>query len=145
MNFPNLVVPNISFPDVNSLLDGDILDVIVNVFKFLFSLIVVFVDCILNFVDQLYTINTYISDLTLAINNGNVNGLPIIQVIGAYRFLVGDMIFQLTYAFVVFGCSFTLYKLFLVLYRRYKETKKEITATGHSAKGISTILNTFFK
>ena len=116
MNFPNLVVPNISFPDINSLLDGDILDVIVNVFKFLFSLIVVFVDCILNFVDQLYTINTYISDLTFAINNGNVNGLPIIQVIGAYRFLVGDMIFQLTYAFVVFGCSFTLYKLFLVLY-----------------------------
>lgn len=132
-------------PDISTLFDGNILDIIINIFKLIFSLLTALIDCIFSFTTTLLELNQYIVNMVSSIEGGNVEGLPIVQVIGAYRFLVGDMIFKLSYLLIVTGCFFVLYKLCLILYRKYKEAKGDVLSKGNSAKGITSLITQFFK
>nr|WP_295683676.1 hypothetical protein [uncultured Lachnoclostridium sp.] len=83
--------------------------------------------------DALIDITAWIDNMITALNTGNVSGLPILQGVGAYRYLVGDLVFYLTYVTIVIGCLFTIYKLFQLIY-------KEISGSMQSSF-MSTLFN----
>lgn len=131
-------------PTLKELLNGNIIDIIKNIFITIFDIIVAIFEYIFKFTETLIGINVYILNLITSIENGNVEGLPFLEVIGAYRFLVGDTIFNLTYLLIVSGAFFTLYKLLLILYRRYTEAKKDTNSSGNSLNKILSLVNKFF-
>lgn len=131
-------------PTIQDLLNGNIVDIIKNIFTTIFIIIVAVIDYIFKFVETLMEINLYILNMINSVESGNVDGLPFLEVIGAYRFLVGDTIFYLTYMMIISGAFFTLYKLLLVLYRRYTDAKKDTTSSSNSLKSIFTIITNFF-
>lgn len=134
----------LDLPTIHDLLNGNIIDIIKNIFITIFDIIVAVFDYIFKFTDILVRVNVYVLNLITSVEKGNVEGLPFLEVIGAYRFLVGDTIFNLTYMMVVTGAFFTLYKLLLVLYRRYTEAKKDTNSSGNSLNKILSMVNKFF-
>ena len=131
-------------PTIQDLLNGNIVDIIKNIFTTIFTIIVAVIDYIFKFAETLMEINLYILNMINSVESRNVDGLPFLEVIGAYRFLVGDTIFYLTYMMIISGAFFTLYKLLLVLYRRYTDAKKDTTSSSNSLKSIFTIITNFF-
>lgn len=134
----------LDLPTLNELLDGNIIDIIKNIFTTIFMILVAVIDYIFKFVETLLGINIYILNMITSVESGSVEGLPFLEVIGAYRFLVGDTIFNLTYVMIVSGALFTLYKLLLVLYRRFTEAKKDTTSSSNSINGIFSLITKFF-
>lgn len=135
----------LDLPTLNELLDGNIIDIIKNIFTTIFMILVAVIDYIFKFVETLMGVNIYILNMITSVESGSVEGLPFLEVIGAYRFLVGDTIFNLTYMMIVSGALFTLYKLLLVLYRRFNEAKKDTTSSSNSINGIFSLVTNFFK
>lgn len=135
----------LDLPTIQDLLNGNIVDIIKNIFTTIFTIIVAVIDYIFKFVETLMEINLYILNMINSVESENVGELPFLEVIGAYRFLVGDTIFYLTYMMIISGAFFTLYKLLLVLYRRYIDAKKNTTSSSNSLKGIFSTITDFFK
>lgn len=134
-----------NLPDIHTLLNGNIIDVIKNIFKTIFMVINAMFDYLFRFVEILSRINLYIVNLISSIESGNVDGLPFLEFIGAYRYLVGDTIFELTYMSIVCGALFTLYKLLLILYRRFKDAKNDTVSNSNSLGTILSVVTKFFK
>lgn len=86
------------------------------IFSILFSIISSIVSAIEMFYKSLVDITAWIDNLITGLTTGNVDGLPVLEAIGTYRYLVGDTIFYLTYMLIVTGCLFTIYKLCLLIY-----------------------------
>lgn len=137
--------PMFSLPVLEELVSGgNILDIIISIFTVLFDALMTLVDYLVRFSNLLFDINDYLKNLSTSIQLGNIEGLPILQTIGAYRFLVGDNIFYLSYTLISGGCLFTLYRLCLIVFKRFRDTKTEITTTGNSVQGIKGIITSFF-
>lgn len=139
-------VPNITLPDLQLLFkNNSILNIIITLFITLLNAFSAIVDGVIQFTDVLMETNDYVINMASSIESGTAGNFPIAEFIGAYRFLVGDNLFRLTYLSVVIGCFFTLYKLFLIVYRRYRETKTEITVGGNSISSLTDRFTNFLK
>lgn len=72
-------------------------------------------------------------------------GLPVVDAIGVFRYLVGDMAFYVIYMAVLFGCLFTIYKLVCLLMEAYHALKEQTTAGSYSSNALVEMLTKFFK
>ena len=72
-------------------------------------------------------------------------GLPVVEAIGVFRYLVGDMAFYVIYMAVLFGCLFTIYKLVCLLMEAYHALKEQTTAGSYSSNALVEMLTKFFK
>lgn len=75
------------------------------------------IDAITMLYDALIDITAWVDNMITALTSGSTNGLPLLEGIGAYRYLVGDLVFYLTYVTIVIGCLFTIYKLIQLIYK----------------------------
>ena len=124
-----------TFEDIGAAILGVvelILDMFVNVY-----------DALNEFYSMLKEFNDMVVSMT---KNPSVNtGLPVVEAIGVFRYLVGDVIFYIIYLAVLFGCLFTIYKLVCLLMEGYHALKEQATAGSYSGQALVDMLFNFFK
>lgn len=132
-------------PSGEGFLNGNILESIVSFFDFIFTFIGNVVTAMTNFYDTLVEVNTYVIDLGNSAQSGITNGIPVLETVGLYRYLMGDPVFYMTYILVVTGCLFTIYKLVLLFIKTFKEMRNSITGNGKTSVGLVGLLSKIFK
>ena len=131
-------------PSGEGFLNGNILESIVSFFDFIFTFMGNVVTAMTNFYDTLVEVNTYVIDLGNSAQSGITNGIPVLETVGLYRYLMGDPVFYMTYILVVTGCLFTIYKLVLLFIKTFKEMRNSITGTGKTSKGLLSFVSKLF-
>ena len=98
-------------------------------------------------VQALRDFNTMLSDfddrielMTLSCGSSEFSGMPIIDAIGTFRYLTGDLAFYMIYFTVLVGCLLTIYKLVVLLFDAISSLLENIT--GGASKGALTRLVT---
>lgn len=115
INVPNIQIPEIDFNGFGN----NIIDVISKIIDLVFSIISGVLTALVNFYQTLINVNDYMSVLVDSCKNNNAGSLPLIDIIGLYRFIVTDPVFYMTYMLVLVGCFFTIYKLIVLLIQGY--------------------------
>lgn len=93
------------------------------------------------FNNMLLNQHVILQDMIDQVETGYYEGVNIVTLVGAYRYLVGDILFYYTYLVVTMGAGFLVYRTILVLFKLYKD----MTTTGTSLSKESLNLWTFFK
>lgn len=100
----------------------------------IFDIIWQIIGSIVNAIEMLYksliNITAWIDNLIDGIISGNIDNLPVLEAIGTYRYLVGDLIFYLTYMLIVTGCLFTIYKLVILIYSEITKMRSSMLFGG---------------
>lgn len=100
-------------------------------------------DALNEFLSMLKEFNQKIVAMSL---NPNADvGLPVVEAIGTFRYLVGDVAFYVIYMCVLFGCLFTIYKLVCLLVEAWHALKEQASAGSYSASAIGSIITKFFR
>ena len=111
MDFLMLINKAITPPSLDGFSGGSLIENIGSFFSFIFTFFGNIVSAITNFYDTLVEINTYVIELGDSAQSGVTGGLPVLESVGLYRYLMGDPVFYMTYILVLAGCLFTIYKL----------------------------------
>ena len=95
------------------------------------------VDMIIHVVDALTTFYNLLDDfdkkIVLMINSSGTSefvGMPIVESIGVFRYLVGDIAFYMIYLVVLTGCLLTIWKLTSLLLEAINALVEQITGTS---------------
>lgn len=131
-------------PVIEDFVSGDFFEIVEKIITFILQFISNAYFALLEFYNALVEINGYVRLLTLSSTSGNIEGLPLLEIIGAYRFLVTDPIFYLTYVLIASGCMFTLYKLFLLIKASIIDFKDTIATKGITTSSYMNILKQLF-
>lgn len=116
---------------------------IVEVVTLIFDAFVNVHEALNEFYNMLKDFNDTIVSMT---RNPSANtGLPVVQAIGVFRYLVGDVAFYVIYMAVLFGCLFTIYKLVCLLLEAFHALKEQVTAGSYSGNALVEMLIKFFK
>lgn len=145
MNIPNFDLPQISIPGLDNF-TGTIIDFISGIIDMFFSIIFGLYSALVGFYDLLVNVNAYIILLCQSCKNNNVNSLPLIDIIGLYRYIVTDPVFLMTYVLILSGCFFTIYKLIILLIKMFSMMKNGVQ-TGNNTKTsfLDLLKNKIFK
>lgn len=144
MDFLMLINKAITPPSFDNFSGGSLIENIGSFFSFIFTFFGNILSAITNFYDTLVEINTYVIELGDSAQSGLTNGLPVLESVGLYRYLMGDPVFYMTYILVLAGCLFTIYKLILLLVKTFKEMKDNIISGGKTKSALVGILGKFF-
>lgn len=144
MDFLMLMNKAITPPSLDGFSGGSLIENIGSFFSFIFTFFGNIVSAITNFYDTLVEINTYVIELGDSAQSGVTGGLPVLESVGLYRYLMGDPVFYMTYILVLAGCLFTIYKLILLFVKTFKEMKENITSGGKTKSALVGILGKLF-
>lgn len=72
-------------------------------------------------------------------------GLPVVQAIGTFRYLVGEVAFHVIYICILFGCLFTIYKLVCLLLEAWNVLKARVKGGAYSGTALATVISKFIK
>lgn len=144
MDFLMLINKAITPPSLDGFSGGSLIENIGSFFSFIFTFFGNIVSAITNFYDTLVEINTYVIELGDSAQSGVTGGLPVLESVGLYRYLMGDPVFYMTYILVLSGCLFTIYKLILLFVKTFKEMKENITSGGKTKSALVGILGKLF-
>ena len=108
-------------------------------------------DMITSVLSALQTLYTTLQDFdNMIINMTDTNGssqfsgMPVVEAIGTFRYLVGDVAFYMIYLTVLFGCLWTIYVLVTKLYEAMDALISQVT--GYSVKeNLSSLLTKLIK
>lgn len=127
MNIPDFNIPQIDIPSIDfSNFVQTIIGMITGIIDMFFSIIAGLVSALTAFYDMLVNINAYVLLLCESCKNNNVNSIPLIDIIGLYRYIVTDPVFLMTYILVLTGCFFTIYKLIILLIKVFTMMKNGV-------------------
>lgn len=144
LDFISFTVTPIEPPIIDDFTNGGLLEIIERIIVFVFQFFNNAYYALIEFYNVLVESNNYIKQLTLGATSGSIEGLPLLETIGAYRYLVTDPIFYLTYILIVSGCLFTLYKLFLLIKASIVDFKATIITKGGTTSNYISILKQLF-
>ncbi|MEW4413405.1 hypothetical protein [Clostridium sp. AN503] len=139
MGILNTIVP----PTVDDFTNGNLFDIAKKFIDFIFAFLGNLFSALVQFYNTIIEANNYVNSLIEGASSGSVQGLPLLQIIGAYRYLVTDPIFYLTYMSILIGCLFTIYQLVLLLIGAFNYFKKSVSSGGTS-EGFINIISKFF-
>lgn len=140
-----LLTSVISPPDVSDFTNGSLFDIVEKFIDFIFAFLGNLVSALIQFYDTINEANDYLNMLIDGVSSGSVEGLPLLQIIGGYRYLVTDPIFYFTYLIVLLGCLFTIYQLVLLLIATFRKFKESLDSGGSTKEGFLGILTKLFK
>ena len=131
-------------PSLDDFIGIGLLQGISNFLSFLFTFLGNILEAMSNFYTTLLEINSYVIELGDSAQSGITGGLPILESVGLYRYLMGDPVFYMTYILVVIGCAFTIFKLVLLILVGYEKFKKLIDKDAKTPAAILTMLKKLF-
>lgn len=82
--------------------------------------------------------------MTASCGSSEFTGMPIVDAIGTFRYLVGDLAFFMIYFTVLVGCLLTIYKIVVLLFDAVCSLKENISG-GTSQGSISTLVTKIFR
>jgi len=133
----------LQMPSLSNFFSGGILEGLKNLFEFITTFFSDLAVSLQHFYGVLTEINSYVRDWTAAFGGGMTN-LPVFASVGAYRYLVGEGAFYITYIMIVSGCLFTIFRLIYILYCLVEKlTKKALTQDKKTASGILSVVEKF--
>ena len=126
--------------DPNDLLIGSTLDIPGKIVGFFQTIL----DMITSVLSALQTLYTMIINMTDTNGSSQFSGMPVVEAIGTFRYLVGDVAFYMIYLTVLFGCLWTIYVLVTKLYEAMDALISQVT--GYSVKeNLSSLLTKLIK
>lgn len=133
--------------DPNDLLIGSTLDIPGKIVGF-FQTILDMITSVLSALQTLYTtlqdFDNMIINMTDTNGSSQFSGMPVVEAIGTFRYLVGDVAFYMIYLTVLFGCLWTIYVLVTKLYEAIDALISQVT--GYSVKeNLSSLLTKLIK
>lgn len=120
----------------------DIATAIIEVVTLIFDAFVNVHDALNEFYNMLKDFNDTV--ITMTKDPSANTGLPVVESIGVFRYLVGDVAFYVIYMVVLFGCLFTIYKLVCLLIEGFHALKEQVTAGSYSGNALVEMLTKFF-
>ena len=131
----------------NDLLVGSVLDIPGKIASF-FQTILDMITSVLSALQTLYTtlqdFDNMIINMTDTNGSSQFSGMPVVEAIGTFRYLVGDVAFYMIYLTVLFGCLWTIYVLVTKLYEAMDALISQVT--GYSVKeNLSPLLTKLIK
>ncbi|WP_337630278.1 hypothetical protein [Waltera sp.] len=131
----------------NDLLVGSVLDIPGKIASF-FQTILDMITSVLSALQTLYTtlqdFDNMIINMTDTNGSSQFSGMPVVEAIGTFRYLVGDVAFYMIYLTVLFGCLWTIYVLVTKLYEAMDALISQVT--GYSVKeNLSSLLTKLIK
>lgn len=120
---------------------NDIIGYITDIFDGLLSA----AEALFEFENKLVEFDNYILSMVEAARGGTVNGLPINQAIGTFRYLVGDLAFSMFYFLILFGCMFTIWHLCMLIWNSVSDLKNQAAGGGTSLAGFAGMLGKLFR
>ena len=131
----------------NDLLVGAVLDIPGKIASF-FQTILDMITSVLSALQTLYTtlqdFDNMIINMTDTNGSSQFSGMPVVEAIGTFRYLVGDVAFYMIYLTVLFGCLWTIYVLVTKLYEAMDALISQVT--GYSVKeNLSSLLTKLIK
>lgn len=131
----------------NDLLVGSVLDIPGKIASF-FQTILDMITSVLSALQTLYTtlqdFDNMIINMTDTNGSSQFSGMPVVEAIGTFRYLVGDVAFYMIYLTVLFGCLWTIYVLVTKLYEAIDALISQVT--GYSVKeNLSSLLTKLIK
>lgn len=91
-------------------------EMVVNFFGEVVEMIGSVYDSMCTFKDMLEEFDATIVAMTESCGSSEFVGMPIVESIGLFRYLVGDVAFMMMYFTILVGCLFTVYKLVTLLF-----------------------------
>lgn len=89
-----------------------LLEFFIDIVDMIGSVIVILAD----FLNMLEEFDTTIVKMAESCGSSTFTGMPIVDAIGTFRYLVGDVAFMMIYFGIIMGCLLTVYKLCVLLY-----------------------------
>lgn len=130
----------------------NLLDSIDSFWDILSTLWTTLVDMITSAVEALITFHTMLDEfdariiaMTDSCGVTEFDGLPVVEAIAMYRYLVGDVVFYLIYMLVLFGCLFTIFKLVVLIYAKFNQLTESFTGSAASSSNFMGLLTKLFK
>ena len=78
-------------------------------------------------------------------SDGTLSGLPILESIGTFRYLVGDIAFYAIYCLVLFGCLMCILKLVYLVMDAWNATVHNGSSSSSFKAGIAKVFSYFIK
>ena len=69
-------------------------------------------------VSGLMEISNQLSSMIYSLSIGDTAGYPILEAVGAYRWIVGDFVFYMTYLIIAFSLMLSIWHIVQVVYQR---------------------------
>lgn len=135
----------IDMPSMSKFFGNGILTGLKNLFEYIVKFFATVSDSLHQFYDTINEINTYVIMWTNAFTGQGDVKLPVFASIGAYRYLVGEGAFYITYIVILSGCLFTIFRLVYILYRLFEKLQDKIlNKNGKTVSGLLSIAEKFF-
>lgn len=84
-----------------------------------------------------------IQQMTASCGSSEFTGMPIVDAIGTFRYLVGDLAFYMIYITVLIGCLLTIYKLVVLIFDAISSLLENVTG-GASKGALGRLVNKIF-
>lgn len=84
----------------------------------IFELIGGIYDAFTALVSGLMEISTQLTSMITGLSTGQTSGFPILEGVGAYRWIVGDFVFYMTYLIIAFSIMLSIWHIVHVVYQR---------------------------
>lgn len=123
---------------------AEIPEKIVNFFQMIIDTIVMVIEALKTFYDMLVEFDERVIQMADSCGTSEFTGMPVHEAISTFRYLTGDVAFYMIYMTVLFGCLFTIYKLFILLYTAIDILVEKVTGetiSGNISGLISKFLN----
>lgn len=117
---------------------GNILDSVQELYQSILDALVSVFVALTDFKNMLNDFDYRIQQMTASCGSSEFTGMPIVDAIGTFRYLVGDLAFYMIYITVLIGCLLTIYKLVVLIIDAISSLLE--TITGGASKGALTRL-----
>lgn len=122
----------------------DLITKVGNFFTYIVDTIVSILEALQLLYDMLLEFDARIIAMAESNSASEFTGMPVVEAISTFRYLVGDVAFYTIYLIILFGCLFTIYKLVTLLYDAIDALVNQVT--GSSCKSLLTsFLGKIFK
>ncbi len=123
---------------------ANIPDRILDFFSDIISMIGSVIVTLTDFLNMLNDFDATIVAMADSCGSATFTGVPIVDAIGTFRYLVGDVAFMMIYFSIIIGCLLTIYKLCVLLYEAIDTLTQQIF--GVSCKNyFSNLVSKVFK
>lgn len=122
---------------------GNIFDAAQELFQGILDALVSIFVALQDFNTMLGDFDYRIQQMTSSCGSSEFTGMPIVDAIGTFRYLVGDLAFYMIYITVLIGCLLTIYKLVVLIFDAISSLLENITG-GASKGALGRLVNKIF-
>lgn len=123
---------------------GELASKVVDFFMYIIEALMTAIDALGTFYELLVDFDHRILLMSNSAGASEFTGMPIVEAIGTFRYLVGDVAFYMIYLTVLFGCLMTIWKLVSLLFEGIDAIVQKVAGVS-SKTAITNFLGNIFK